>query len=175
MKHYVLIQQVSLSESVVIGVMHGPTLPISQARELAVAACTNPACYEELVTAGQEIFRVTYGVEGEHFRVEGVAPMPIVEAAGVPAPAPRHPLKARAWLLETLQDLLHGDWELVTAVGERDHIVRPNPGSPFLGRFPGPNMYYTLHLRLTEEARALLEVDAADYDKVRASLKDEHE
>jgi hypothetical protein len=172
-KHYVLIQQDTRSEVTVIGVFHGPTLPITRARELATSACTNSDCYEEKVSAGREIFRATYGVEGECYRVEGVAHLPAVVECGAPAPAPKPPLKARAWLLETLQDLLNGDWELVTAVGERDHVFRANPDSPFLGRFPGPNMYYSLHLRLNEEARARMEVSLDDIDRVRASLEND--
>ncbi|KKN87372.1 hypothetical protein LCGC14_0258270 [marine sediment metagenome] len=173
MKHYVILHRQSASNTTVIGVFHEPSEPISLVRVAAVAECTNPECYEEKVAAGKEVFRATYGIEGECFLVEKIPSRLYVPFEGATAPAPKSPAKLRVWLSEALEGLLGKDWELVDAMTERDHIVREAEGSPFLGKFPGPNLFFSLHLRMTEAARALLNVTDDDRARVRASLKDQ--
>lgn len=172
-KHYVLLHQDGRTAATVCGVFHEPTAPIAAARAGAHQLNVNTACKAETVSVGREIFRATYGIEGECFRVEGIEPAPEVLLEGFPVRPPSSSAKAADWIVGILRDLLTGDWELIEAIGERDHITQANPGSPFLGRFPGPNLYYSLHLRLSKDARALLDLSRAGYESVRDALKDE--
>lgn len=172
-KHYVLLHRPSHSATTVVEVFHEPSQAISRARQAADSACINPECYEETVAAGKEVFRATYGVEGECFLVQRVTSRLHHAEEGAPPSSPQLPEKAKLWLLATLADLLDGEWDLVDYLVEREVVEREVPGSPFLGKFPGPGLFYSLHLRQQEAARALLDVSEDDRTRVREALKDQ--
>lgn len=173
MKHYVLLHQLTRIDTTSCGVFHEPTAAIGAARTGAHQHCVTQECYEEKVSRGREIFRATYGIEGECFRVETADPPAPVLLEGMPSAPPEGVERSRDWLLGILAGLLENDWEIVEVVGERDHVVKANPGSPFLGRFPGPNLYYTIHLRLSKAAQALLDLGMDGFERVRKSLEED--
>ncbi|MCP4573303.1 MAG: hypothetical protein GY838_13190 [bacterium] len=173
MKHYVLMHRKPNTDPVVEGVFHEPTEPIAQARALAACLCS-PERYDEEMSCGGDVFRATYGAAGECLMVVEAPPRPRA-AANLPERPGRPPEELRRWLLGLLETQLDGEWEMVDALVERDVITKPVPGSPFLGKFPGANLFYSLHLRLNETARALLNVTDEDRAKVTAALEDDGE
>jgi hypothetical protein len=174
MKHYVLLHRRPTTPTAIKGVYHEPSAPISLARSSAACLCRNMEVYEEHVADAGDYFRVVYGTAGECFALVE-APPRIEKAPDHSANDKRTPLEWRRWFFGLIEPQLDGEWELVDALLERDIVTVQNPGSPFLGKTPGENIFYSLHLRLNETARALLRVTAADRARVKATLEDDGE
>lgn len=173
MNRYVLLHRRPNTDTTVVGVFPERTEPIALARSRAGGLCRMGQFFEELDVPG-EVLRIAYGPAGECFSVVQEPPKPF-ESPANPVRLHRSPEDRMRWLFGQLRDQLDGEWDLVDALVERDSFTREVPGSPFLGKFPGPNLFYSLHLRLNESARALLNVSDDDRARVLAALEDDVE
>lgn len=169
MKHYVLLHRQPDAPTAVEGVYHEPSAPILRARAGATSRCRNMDFYEERVADAGDFFRAVYGPAGECFAL--VESQPQVDTV----PSQRSPEAWRGWIFDLLNSQLDGEWEMVSALVERDDIIVENPGSPFQGKTPGENIFYSLHLRMNEAARALLKMSDTDRARIKTILEDDGE